>query len=190
MSRAAALSAAILETVVARLAVLFLAGAGGDIDAAREAARQMLAGYGPETDDELRLAAEIISFGFHALEALSQAASPTASVNQQLRLRGSVVSLSRESHKSQRTLNALQNARRAGTPIEPVAVAQRPRIDRAIALVETTREAIAANPAKPPQTWTQSYQQRQRDKRIADRLKKNATAVTMPTAPQAAALSA
>jgi hypothetical protein len=60
-------SAAILETVLIRLAALFLAGAGGDSTAARQAALQTLGAYHPETEDELRLAANVIGFGPHAL---------------------------------------------------------------------------------------------------------------------------
>ena len=72
------------------------------VAAARHAAGHMLAAYNAEAEEELRLAAEIVSFSFHALEALSEAAAPDLSFNRKLRLRGSAVSLSRESHKSQR----------------------------------------------------------------------------------------
>jgi hypothetical protein len=119
MSFAATLPAALLNTILGRLALLFLSGAGGDLDAARDAATKMLAAYHPETEDELRLAAEIISFSLHALEALGQAADPDMSLNKILRLRSGAVSLSRESHKSQRKLDQLQKDRRAGVPIQP-----------------------------------------------------------------------
>ena len=119
MSLIDTLPAAILDTVLGRLAVLFLTGAAGDLLTARDAARQMLAAYHPATPDELHLAAEIISFSAHALEALGQAASPDLSLNQKLRLRGSAVSLSRESHKSQRKLDQLQKARRTGATAQP-----------------------------------------------------------------------
>jgi hypothetical protein len=104
-SLAKTLPDAILETVVIRLSALFLAGAAGDMTAARQAAAQMLSAYHPETEDELRLAANIISFSFQALEALGQAATPDMPLT--LRLRGSAVSLSRESHKAQRRLDKL-----------------------------------------------------------------------------------
>src|ERR1700687_1457880 len=87
MSFATTLLPAILDTVLGRLAILFLSGANGDLTAARQAAAQMLVSYPPETEDELRLAAEIISFSFHALEALSQAATPDMPLNKVLRLR-------------------------------------------------------------------------------------------------------
>jgi hypothetical protein len=87
--------AAILETVLARLAPLFLTGAAGDMNAAREAASRMLADYHPQTEDELRLAANIVGFSFHALEALGQSATPGMPLAKILRLRGSAVSLSR-----------------------------------------------------------------------------------------------
>jgi hypothetical protein len=177
MSLAAALSTVILDTILGRIALLFLTGAGGDLGAARRAAAQMLAAYHAETDDELRLASEIVNFSFHALEALSQAMTPDMSLNHKLRLRGSAVSLSRESHKAQRKLDQLQKARRGGHPAQPAEVKTpqpeaSPRTENALALIEATRDALTAANATG-QTWTQAYQQRQRAKRITKNLEKN-----------------
>jgi hypothetical protein len=121
MSLATMLSGAVLDTILARLAVLFLTGSGGDLAAAHRGAAKMLAGYHPETEDELRLAAEIVSFGFHALEALSQAASHDLPLTKILRLRGSAVSLSRQSHRSQHRLDQLQRDRRTSRAAQPAA---------------------------------------------------------------------
>jgi hypothetical protein len=101
---------AILDTILGRLAPLFLVGAAGNPAIARDAAHQMLAAYNPQTAAQLSLAAEIVGFSFHALEALGQAADRDLSLNRILRLRGSAVSLSREAHKSQRKLDQLQRA--------------------------------------------------------------------------------
>jgi hypothetical protein len=154
MLLASTLPAAILETILARLALLFLIGAKGDEAAARHAAAEMLASYQPQTTAELRLAANAISFSFHALEALSQAAHPDMSLNKILRLRGSAVSLSRESFKAERRLDQVQQGRRAGalepqTPEPPTP----PRVEKAIALVESTRRTIEAKPTTP--IWPQ-----------------------------------
>jgi len=177
MSLAATLSAAILDTILGRLALLFLSGAAGDLTAARNAAAQMLAAYHPQTEDELRLAAEIVGFSFHALEALGQAAGPDMPLTRVLRLRGSAVSLSRESHKAQRRLDHLQKARRTGSPaaIEtqtPQPAQTPPKIEKALDLIQETRQ-VAAVAKATGQTWTQAYQQRQRTKGIANNLKKN-----------------
>jgi hypothetical protein len=51
-SLAKTLPGAILETIVTRLAALFLAGAAGDMTAARQAAAQMLSAYHSETEVE------------------------------------------------------------------------------------------------------------------------------------------
>ena len=141
MSLAKTLPAAVLETILTRLAALFLTGAAGDITAARQAAAQMLAAYHPQTEDELRLAANTIGFSFHALEALGQAAAPDMPLTKILRLRGSAVSLSRESHKAQRRLDQLQNARRAGIPAatQPEPAQPEPKIEKALDLIEDTR---------------------------------------------------
>jgi hypothetical protein len=129
---------ALVETVLTHLATLFLTGAAGDITAAREAASQTLAAYGPQTEDEFRLAANIVSFSFQALEALSQAATPDMPLTRTLRLRSGAVSLSRESHKAQRRLDQLQKARRAGT-IRPAEIqpAPAPKIEKALAACRT-----------------------------------------------------
>jgi hypothetical protein len=149
--------AAIRETILARLALLFLIGAKGDEAAARHAAAEMLASYQPQTAAELRLAANAISFSFHALEALSQAAHPDMSLNKILRLRGSAVSLSRESFKAERRLDQAQQARRAGHPEAQTSQPPTPpRVEKAIALVETTRQTIATQPAAP--IWSKPHQ--------------------------------
>jgi hypothetical protein len=181
MSLAATLPTAILDTILGRLALLFLTGADGDRAAARDAARKMLAAYHPETENELRLAAEIVSFSFHALEALSQAATPDMPLTRVLRLRGSAVSLSRESHKSQRKLDQLQKDRRAGLQPQPAATAAphpaaaepaRPQVDKAIALIEATRHAIATG-AKDGKAWgsfdNRAFDNRAFDKRAFDK---------------------
>ena len=164
--------AAILETILARLTVLFLIGAGGDPDAARAAAAQMLATYNPRTADEARLAAAIIGFSFQALEALSQAAIPDMPLARVLRLRGSAVSLNREAAKAERRLDQLRHAKpvqqtapqpEADTQPEP---ALAPKIEHAVALIQETATVAAAAKAGNI-TWTQAYQQRQRDARIA-----------------------
>jgi hypothetical protein len=164
---------AILETITIRLSALFLAGAAGDMTAARRAAAEMLSAYHPETEDELRLAANVISFSFQALEALGQAATPDMPLTRSLRLRGSAVSLSRESHKAQRRLDKLQTARRAGIPAEaqPNPAQPEPKIEKALDLIENTRTIAAAAKTKGL-TWTQAYEQRQRDIRIAASLKR------------------
>jgi hypothetical protein len=169
---AATLSAAILDTILARLALLFLSGTASDLTAARHAAAQMLAAYHPQTDEELRLSAQLVGFSFHALEALSQAASRDIPLTRALRLRGSAVSLSRESHKAQRRLDHIQKARHTGSPVTSELPPPEPKIERALDLIEQTRQVTAVAKATG-QTWTQAYQQRQRAKGIANNLKKN-----------------
>jgi hypothetical protein len=172
MPLATVLPAAILETILTRLAALFLTGAGGDLTTARQAAAQMLGAYRPGTEDEVRIAANIIGFSFHAIEALSQAAAPDLSITRILRLRGSAVSLSRESQKAERRLDQLQNARRQGIPAQPAETAQpEPKIEEALDLIEDTNKITMAAKAGGL-TWTQAYEQRQREARIAASLKR------------------
>jgi hypothetical protein len=170
MSLSATLPAAIRDTIVGRLALLFLSATAGDMTEARAAAAETLADYHPETASELRLAANIVSFGLHSLEALSQAADPDMSLTKILRLRGSAVSLSRESHKPERRLDQLRNARIAGHPESQEIEATPPRIEKAIALVEATRPQAAAP------IWSKSHQQRDAAHRITEHLRKNQAA--------------
>jgi hypothetical protein len=176
MPLATALPSAVLETILIRLAALFLTGAGGDLTAARQAAAHMLAASHPETEDEYRIAANIISFSFNALEALSQAAAPDLPITRILRLRGSAVSLSRESQKAERRLDQLQTARQQGIQAQPAASDAQPiqpesKIEKALDLIEDTRKVAAAANASGL-TWTQAYEQRQRETRIAANLKR------------------
>jgi hypothetical protein len=156
---------AIMDTILEHLAPHFLLGADNDLPTARQAASQMLAAYAVETDEELRLAAEIVSFGFHALEALSEAAPADLSLNKKLRLRGSAVSLSREAHKSQRKLDQLQRARLTASR-QPEA--QPPPL-------EMTREPIQTTTQKDgPKLHTPSRQQRRAAMRIGEIANRNA----------------
>jgi hypothetical protein len=176
MPFATTLPAAIVQTIITRLATLFLTGAAGDMTAARQAATQMLGVYRPETEDELRLAANIIGFSFQALEALGQAATPDMPVTRILRLRSSAVSLSRESREAERRLDQLQKARRQGVPTQqaearPEPARTEPKIDKAVSVIDGTNSVASAAKAGGL-TWTQAYEQRQRDTRIAASLKR------------------
>jgi hypothetical protein len=159
-------SAAILETVLIRLAALFLTGAGGDITAARQAALQMLGAYRPETEDELLLAANIIGFGLHALEALGQASTPDLSLTRVLRLRGSAVSLSREAAKAQRRLDQPQKARPQEMSPQPIPAPPVQADQESLDPTKDTSGIITATKLDRP-ARTQTEEDRQRDKRIA-----------------------
>jgi hypothetical protein len=184
MPLANTLPAAIVETILTHFATLFLTGAGGDPSAARHAAAQMLAAYHPETPIELRLAANIIGFSFHALEALGQATIPNMSLNRILRLRGSAV----------RRLDRLQQARRQGmqplqADIQKAEAQPEPKIEQALALIQET-SAIAVAAKADGLTWTQAYEQRQRDTRIAASLKRaEARSAAQPTPATPGAIS-
>jgi hypothetical protein len=91
-----------------------------------------------------------------------------------LRLRGGAVSLRRESQKAERRLDKLQTARRNGIPAQPTQpepARTEPKIEHAVALIEDTNR-VASTAEANGQTWTQAYDQRQRDLRIAASLKR------------------
>ena len=149
MSQPTATNTAILDTVLGHLARHFLVATNGDLAAARDAAGCLLAAYDTGTDAELELAADIVSFSFHALEALSDSAAPDLSLNQKLRLRAGAVNLSREGHKARRKLDQLMSARADA----PQAAANKPQAatDAPQAAAELAPEAAAAPPPLSPE---------------------------------------
>jgi hypothetical protein len=111
---------AFLEEMVAYLLHLFIRGAGGDQAAARHAVLSTLAAYDAKDEQELRLAAEIISFGFATLEALAKSMDPDLPLNAVLRLRGTANAAHRSGHQCQRTLDKLRKERRTAGVHPPV----------------------------------------------------------------------
>jgi len=179
MSLPANIAQAILDTILGPLAQLFLAAANDDPTTAYRAASEMLSAHNAETEDELGLAAEIVSLQFHTLKALGEAFDPELPLNKVLRLRGGAVSLSRESHKARRRLEQLQRVRLSGATAPPAAASQ-PQFEppqreasQTASPIETVREAVQTARKAGGQTWSQAFQQRQTAKRIADNLKKN-----------------
>jgi hypothetical protein len=102
-----------------------------------------LAAYDPSDEQELRLAAEIISFGFAALEGLAKAMNPELPVNAILRLRGNANAAHRSGHQCQRTLDKLRKERRTAAGLA---------VARSVAPEITADPAEAINPGHPVST--------------------------------------
>jgi hypothetical protein len=102
---------AFLEEILVFLLPLFMTGARGDAEAARQAALATLAAYDVTTEQEIRLAAEITLQGFGVLESLSKSMNPELPTNVVLRLRGSANALHRSAHQNQRTLDRMRQHR-------------------------------------------------------------------------------
>jgi hypothetical protein len=102
---------AFLEEIVTYLLHLFIRGAGRDETAARYAVLNTLVALDVANEDEMRLAAEIISFSFAALEGLAKAMNPDLSLKEVLRLRGNANASHRSGHQCQRTLDKLRKER-------------------------------------------------------------------------------
>jgi hypothetical protein len=168
------ITVAILDTVLGYLAPHFLEAVNGDLPTARHAASRMLAAHDPQTEEELHLTADIVSFGFHALEVLSADAAPDLSLNQKLRLRGNAVSLNRQAHKARHALDQLRRTRLA-EPAEPPAEAGLSDDEPPAHLIDAAREAVQAA-AKPGafKSWTMSRKQRRAAERVAETLRRSA----------------
>jgi hypothetical protein len=151
----------ILDTILGQLALHFMVAAGNDLRTARHAASRILARYDAQTEDELRLAAEVVSCSFRVLEALSEAASPDLPFSHRLRLRASAVSQSRGAHRSRRRLERLQSGHAtAATAFEPAE-------SRSNAAEPDLSRLEAANPRSP--LPCASPRQRRREARRAAR---------------------
>jgi hypothetical protein len=164
---------AFLQTFIHQIALLLLNGAGGDMEAALHAAKATIASYNPRNETELRLAARIISFSLQSGEALAQAADPQMPLTRVLRLRTGAVSLAREAEKAERRLEKRREApidEPAAAP-EPVAEPEPPRVEKTTALIADNRK-VAAYAKAHGLTWTQAYNQRNRELRLAERQRK------------------
>lgn len=100
-----------LDTIVAGVLHWLLPAAHGNEAAAREAAINLLTSYNVETEQELRLAAEITSHSLSALDSLARSTNPGLSLNAVLRLRLSANASQRSKNQCQRTLDLLRKER-------------------------------------------------------------------------------
>ncbi len=104
-------TSAFQDKVLTLLAPLFLVATRGDVGAAREAVRTTLVGYRARTDDELRLAALVVAFGFGALDALSRATSPDLTLEAVMDLRDNAITLNQAGDRAQTALDRLLKRR-------------------------------------------------------------------------------
>jgi len=87
---------------------------------------------------------------------------------------------SREPHKARRKLDHLQDARRAGTTVQPAAAVADvvqpaitpPKVDKTLGMIEAAREAIETAQKTGGKNWSQSFQKRTTAKGITENLKK------------------
>jgi hypothetical protein len=114
-----AMTPAFLDKILTLMAPLFVTATGGDVEAARETVRATLASYQARNDNELRLAALVVMFGFGVLDALSKAADPALSLDQVMDLRDNATALSQAGDRAQTALDALRRRRLAESAAGP-----------------------------------------------------------------------
>ncbi len=175
---------ALFQTILHQIGSLLLRGAGGDMQAARQAAADTLRAHLPQTEQELRLAARIVAFTLQAGEALAQAANPEIPLTRAIRLRTGAVSLTREAEKAERRLEKLREARLQGLPEEPEPLpeADSPSVEKTAALIEDTR-TVAAYAKAHGLSWTEANRQRNREARLAERQAREAARASATGAP-------
>jgi hypothetical protein len=155
-----------LDYIIGLLAPLFRAAAGGDLEVARHTAKCLLASYDVETEDEIRLVAEITSFSFGALDALGKSMDPDLSLNAVLRLRGSANAQHRSAHQCERSLEKLRKERRTAVASAETAPPA-PPADPAVA--EQPSHTSPPAPAQPHPEVTVSRQQRRAMQRAIEK---------------------
>ncbi len=164
-------------TIINHIATLLLTATGGDLALAQQAARETLHAYNPRNQAEFQLAAQIICFSLQSLDALAQAANPDLSLTRVLRLRSGAVSLSRQAQKAQLQLEKLQKTQThsvepasAPEPLPPdTATTEAPQATRQEAPPVQGKGKIAAYAQAHGLTFSQAMQQRNREKRLAER---------------------
>jgi hypothetical protein len=101
------------DQVVRSLTPFFLDAAHGNDTDASAAADAMIAGFNPQSTEELMLAAQVVVYGLAGLDSLRRsAAEPDLSVATHLRLRGNANAMQRAAQQCRR---ALELRRKAGT---------------------------------------------------------------------------
>jgi hypothetical protein len=162
------ITAIFLDTIIAPLVPWFLTAANGDMKAARYTVISMLASYNVATEEELRLAAEIVSFSFGTLAALAKSMEPDLPLNAVLRLRGSANASQRSKHQCQRVLDRLRKERRMAVAA-PEQQPEAPHLSP-----DQSATAQAPGPAQPAPTqpapeFTLSRQQRRAVERAVEK---------------------
>ncbi|HVY17276.1 MAG TPA: hypothetical protein VHB27_18780 [Rhodopila sp.] len=133
---------AFLRTILHYIAVHLLKGADGNMDEAWQAAGDLMRGHDPQTEQEFRLCALLITFNLQAGEALAQAVNPNLTINQVMRLRSGALALTRAADRTERRLQQVRAARHA-------------EVDRiANARDAAERPARKAEPPAKPKTAT------------------------------------
>jgi hypothetical protein len=102
---------------------------------------------------------------------LGQAATPDISISRVMKLRSGAVSLNRQSQKAEQRLEQLRKTRQQGKPAPAPDIQPEPQIEAAQALIEDTGTIAAVAKAKDI-TWTQAYEDRQREASIAAGMKR------------------
>jgi hypothetical protein len=159
------ITAIFLDTIIGPLVPWFLTAADGDMKAARHTVISMLASYNVATEEELRLAAEIVSFSFGTMAALAKSMDPDLPLNAVLRLRGSANALHRSQHQCQRVLDRLRKERRlAAAPHK-----RQPRAPHQAAATQAPSAAVQSAPTQPRPAVTLSRQQRRAQERAVEK---------------------
>jgi hypothetical protein len=144
-----------VELVIGVITRLIIRAFGSSDEAAQNLAMHMLLEYQPETVRELRVAAEAICLGMDSLAAMSESATLGITPAQLTAARRWSCSLSRAGALTQRRLDELQRARRAGLPEQvetPVATKANPapKTDSNLAAEATkAKETVSARPTEP-----------------------------------------
>jgi hypothetical protein len=106
----------IFENILGFMLPFFLPGAGGDMDRACDAIRELAEAHNVATATELELAGRILGFSTVAMDNLRLSMNPEMSDTKVLRYRSNAVALSRASDQCRKILEAMQANRKPAQP--------------------------------------------------------------------------
>ncbi len=193
MSLLTDLPAAALDFVIAFLLPLILPRNGGDAQAARTLALQMLEDHHPQTVRELRLAGEAVAFSLKSLTMLAESAEPNIAAEKLESSMKWACGLSRSGHLAQRRLDELQRLRKTGgrpaeipkptplrtmipeagpdtapPPTEPAAPQNVAQVEAALRSAEKLLALMKVHHKGAPPPHSQAAQQIQAQQRLVD----------------------
>ena len=143
----------LMHLIVTILTPMFLIGADGDIDFARQAARETIRAYRARDSADLIDVAQIIACGLIALGSLGLSLADNLSLSMTLRLRGNAVALNRSAELNRRAIRnastgAAMETDRAGRyddePIDPAVLAEQEEFETKVAAHVAASQKLAA----------------------------------------------
>jgi hypothetical protein len=110
----------LFSTILGFTLPFYLAGAGGDMDAAGMAVTELIAAYGAATAPELDLVGRLVGFSAAAMDNLRLSMQSDLSGTKVLQYRGNAVALGRLAEQCRKVLETMQTKREQASATRPM----------------------------------------------------------------------